>query len=478
MIVFFLIISCATPFTSEPAAAQATDTSIPIDDDGDGSAIPQDCDDSDPEVSSLESEVCGNGRDDNCDGLIDEAAAGCTWEGVLSPSSADLAIPEDGAAGSAFPAPYSVFGAFVAVRQSDREVAIYDVSARAAIEVGASETIDGLNQVDRLVPLATSGSGTTVAAVRTDADFTTEVYIGNLSPDAEFHNDATIRYSFDDLPCPYFATDVVPIAYASEFFPQTVAISCTSNGWPSNGDPPAYVFAFDPTVSSNVSIDEPVLAIHGQYWEFGVHLNHGDMTGDGLDDLIVGSPDWVADAEQYEVSEEGRIFVFDGAQTGVILESDADAIVAARRQGILGASTATVGDVTGDGYPDLAVGDGASAWILAGPLDPLEDSAEAWATWLPSSDAEGEQPGYRLAAGGDIDGDEEPDLIIGAPWNGGATYLVYAMSEGTWQLADAGARIHSTGYEVLGGHDLDGDGLSDFLLGSSDTVSVFYGRAR
>lgn len=49
--------------------------------DGDGDGDPvrncggQDCDDGNPQVSSLVTEVCGNARDDNCDGAVDEA--GC-----------------------------------------------------------------------------------------------------------------------------------------------------------------------------------------------------------------------------------------------------------------------------------------------------------------------------------------------------------------------------------------------------------------
>ena len=51
----------------------------PRDADGDGDPTRNcgghDCDDSDPRVSSMVSEVCGNERDDNCDGAVDEA--GC-----------------------------------------------------------------------------------------------------------------------------------------------------------------------------------------------------------------------------------------------------------------------------------------------------------------------------------------------------------------------------------------------------------------
>ncbi len=52
----------------------------PRDADGDGDPTRNcgglDCDDTRPQVSSQVSEICGNGRDDNCDGIADEA--GCT----------------------------------------------------------------------------------------------------------------------------------------------------------------------------------------------------------------------------------------------------------------------------------------------------------------------------------------------------------------------------------------------------------------
>ncbi len=52
----------------------------PRDADGDGDPTRncggKDCNDADPTVSSLATEICDNGRDDNCDGAVDEA--GCT----------------------------------------------------------------------------------------------------------------------------------------------------------------------------------------------------------------------------------------------------------------------------------------------------------------------------------------------------------------------------------------------------------------
>jgi hypothetical protein len=66
-----------------------------VDQDGDPDAhcVPnRDCDDLDPNVSSLHAEVCGNGIDDNCNGLIDEMPCvvpkGDTCENALAISGA------------------------------------------------------------------------------------------------------------------------------------------------------------------------------------------------------------------------------------------------------------------------------------------------------------------------------------------------------------------------------------------------------
>lgn len=57
------------------ASRSCEHTTRDADNDGDGTAQCQggrDCDDRDPIISSLASEVCGNGRDDNCNGIVDE----------------------------------------------------------------------------------------------------------------------------------------------------------------------------------------------------------------------------------------------------------------------------------------------------------------------------------------------------------------------------------------------------------------------
>jgi hypothetical protein len=47
------------------------------DQDGDGYAFPDDCDDADPAIHPDQPEVCGDGKDNNCNGMVDEGCA-CT----------------------------------------------------------------------------------------------------------------------------------------------------------------------------------------------------------------------------------------------------------------------------------------------------------------------------------------------------------------------------------------------------------------
>lgn len=50
----------------------------PVDEDGDGSPCNVDCDDHNPDVYPGHEEICDNGIDDDCDGLVDENDPDCT----------------------------------------------------------------------------------------------------------------------------------------------------------------------------------------------------------------------------------------------------------------------------------------------------------------------------------------------------------------------------------------------------------------
>ena len=90
---FLLAVACRTEPTVEPVVDRSsplgqssTALPAPIDADGDGYAIEQDCDDGDPAVHPGASERC-NDRDDACDGGTDELAVS-TVDGTAYPSLA------------------------------------------------------------------------------------------------------------------------------------------------------------------------------------------------------------------------------------------------------------------------------------------------------------------------------------------------------------------------------------------------------
>ena len=154
---------------------------------------------------------------------------------------------------------------------------------------------------------------------------------------------------------------------------------------------------------------------------------------------------------------------------------------------------AGAGDVNGDGYDDLLVGAPVEFDPHGGSLAPGEaylilGDAAGWSMnlSLATSDAsfEGEDvldaAGTAVSGVGDVDGDGYDDFLVGAPHNSesdvwaGQTYLVLGRETGWVQgaslaTADAsflgGSASDAAGWSVAGG-DLDGDGLSDLVIGA------------
>ena len=207
----------------------------------------------------------------------------------------------------------------------------------------------------------------------------------------------------------------------------------------------------------------------------------GDVNGDGLADLLVGSPNDDAGG-----SDSGAIIALSGADGAEIWRVSGSSPGAS-----LGFSCAGVGDVDGDGVPD-ALG-GARYGDTAGP-NFGEAVVVSGATGLPLWTFVGATTngrfGEAVGAAGDVNGDGRADLIVGArldATSGAATgqARVYSGIDGALLYSIPGDNASDFfGRSVGTAGDVNGDLLDDFVVGApgdddagnlSGAVRVFSG---
>jgi hypothetical protein len=250
-------------------------------------------------------------------------------------------------------------------------------------------------------------------------------------------------------------------------------------------DRPGYVRVYDGTDPTRVLYTFTGDAAGDQ---FGWRVASGDVDGDGQADVVVAAP---RRETSRGLEDQGRIWIFSGA-TGALIRH-IDGLTKTEQ---LGESLA-LSDVTGDGKAELLAG----AWSY----DPgsgggtnknngivrLYDVAtgDVLFEWVGTERDEGIQDEMgRAVAFGDVDGDGELDLILGA---GGGPGYVEVISG-----ADRSTRLHlfrgvlSVGNEdqfgrAVAAADFTGDGKAEVIagahvgdgggLGDSGWVRVFDG---
>jgi FG-GAP repeat len=217
----------------------------------------------------------------------------------------------------------------------------------------------------------------------------------------------------------------------------------------------------------------------------------GDTDGDGFDDVLIG-----AAGNDEAGADAGKTCLFLGpVPDGVYGLDQADGVLrGAAEADYAGDRVGAAGDANGDGKADLLISaDGAggqtgTVYLWEGPVVGDYSLADAPVAW--TGEKEGDQAGYAMVGGQDLNGDGQLDLAIGA-WafdgvglDSGRTYLVFGpfaagVTElGTMAHFDAPSEGEYAGRAVDAG-DVDGDGSAEVLIGApfASQEGVIAGRA-
>ena len=219
---------------------------------------------------------------------------------------------------------------------------------------------------------------------------------------------------------------------------------------------------------------------------FGAALATGDLNGDGVVDLVVGSP-----LSDDSASDSGTVYIFSSDQLSATNSAPTDSISyytgpTSSSKARAGTSIYIPGDIDNDGYDDLLIGapyddtsgtDAGAVYLIYGQATlPASDSITNNVSFL--GEALNDHFGETVA-GGDIDGDGAAEFLIGAPQNdfvGTDAGRAYLFASGSYSGSYDGSLTATATFEGEAAldrfgdsaliMDFDQDGTGDILLGA------------